>query len=214
MATITAQPTLGLEEIQRAAFKVLFANLNDRLTQINQYMATSDEEMATLLGQVYEPTTVEAVAPTNFYEGHRPSLVKAPIDKYPNCSIWAVRVTPAPENAVLDQISVHRTLLFMEVMVKSMNESEVNRRLLRTVEASTACLLDHPTLNGLVQEQDGDPTVNVSDVFVRKENTSYGPEWLWQGARVEYAIRKEAARSSSSASPIFGNYSQFDIDQG
>lgn len=225
MSTLTSEPILGLEYVQREGYKVLYQNLNNRLTSINQSMTTSDTELAAFISQPYVPTTVEAVAPENFYSGHRPSLVNAPIDRYPNCSIWAVRVMPSPENAMLDQISVHKTLLYLEIMVKSAkDEGEVNSRLLRTVEAANVCLLENPTLNGLVHEQDGDPTVNISDVFIRKERTGYGAEWYWQGARIDYTIRKESAQANpSSLSSIFGenpgdprasmDFSQF-IDQG
>ena len=48
-------------------------------------MQVSDEEFATATGRSSELTVLERVDPNNFHEGHRPSLISAPIDAYPNC---------------------------------------------------------------------------------------------------------------------------------
>lgn len=212
--SIVAEPVLGLEQIQRATLVVLMDGLNNALDQVNTWMASSDSAMATRFGVPYAPTTIEHIEIANFYEGHRPSLIKAPIDKYPNCSTWAVRATPTADSASNDQLGIFRDLIYVEVMVKSAdNEEEVNRRMQRTVEAVNICVMNNQSLNGVVHGLDTDPTVNISDVFTRKERTSYGPEWFWQGARLEYAVRKEAVYPSSSPGSFFRT-SDFSIDQG
>jgi len=225
--TLVSEPILALEAIQREAFRVFFDQLNGAIDQIADFMAPRDEALAAHVGSEYVPTVIEHVAPENFYEGHRPSLISAPVTAYPNLAVWAVRSVPAPESAQLDQISVSRTLLYVECMVKSAaDEGEVNRRILRTVEAVNLCVMSNPTLNGIVNAADSEPSVTISEVFTRKETTAYGPHWFWQGARLEYAVRKEAALPSSSSGSIFRtapesgprgvsglDYSQF-IDQG
>jgi hypothetical protein len=199
--TLVTEPILGLENIQRAAFLVFFEQLNGAISQIASFMDDRDQEFATRTGRDYVPTVVEPVDSNNFYEGHRPSLIDAPVTLYPNFSVWSVRATPTPESADFDQSFVSRTLLYIECMVKSnLDEGEVNRRLLRTVEATHLCVMSNPTLGGVVIGADSDPSVTISEVFTRKERTAYGPHWFWQGARLEYAVRKESAMPSFSTS--------------
>lgn len=209
MTTIINLPIIGIEPIQRAAFKQLYNGLNGALSQMALFMDHSDDEMATLRGVVYDPTVLEPVDPTNFYEGHRPSLIGAAIDKYPNCSVMANQATPATLD-LIDQADAYRCNLFVEVMAKTTDSEEtVNRRVQRMAEAVNITMMADQSLGGVVTAFDGPPVVVVGDVFVRKEKTSYGAEWLWQGARLEYAVRKEAARPSSNGAVL----PAFDIDQ-
>jgi hypothetical protein len=210
--SVIGLPIFGLEPIQRAAFYQLFQGLNGALAQMALFMDHSDQEIATLTGRDYLPTVLE---PENFYEGHRPSLINAPIGNYPNCSVMANQATPAALDLV-DQADAYRCNLFVEVMAKTTNgeesgysEDSVNRRVQRMAEAVNLTLMADQSLGGVVTAFDGPPIVIVGDVFVRKEKTSYGAEWLWQGARLEYAVRKDALRPSSSGAVL----PAFDIDQ-
>jgi hypothetical protein len=212
--TLVTAPIIGLEQVQRELFYAFFEGINPAIVEVADFMATSDETFAVRTGRPYAATVVEPIEPDNIYEGHRPSLIKAPVDRYPNCSVWTVRAVPAPGSASLDQVSVYRDLAFVEVMVKSADsEEEVNRRLLRTVEAANIVVMQDPTLGGTVHGIDDDVTVNVSDVFTRTERTAYGPEWYWQGARLEYTVRKEAVLPSSSTGSIFRTSIPYDVDQ-
>ena len=209
MTTIINLPIIGIEPIQRAAFKQLYDGLNGAISQMALFMDQSDAEIATLRGAVYEPTVLEPVDLANFYEGHRPSLINAAIDKYPNCSVMANQATPATLD-LIDQADAYRCNLFVEVMAKTTDSEEVvNRRAQRMAEAVNITMMADQSLGGVVTAFDGPPVVVVGDVFTRKEKTSYGAEWLWQGARLEYAVRKEAARPSSNGAVL----PAFDIDQ-
>lgn len=215
--TLVASAVFGLEQIQRQAFYVLFENLNSTIDEIATAMDQSDQEFAVRTGRPYEQIIIENIDNQNFYEGHRPSLIKAPVERYPNVSIWGVRAVPTPESALLDQISSYSDLLYVEIMANSpKDEGEANKRLLRTVEAANVCIMRDTTLQGAVFGLNTDPSLNVSDVFTRRERTSYGPEWYWQGARIEYAVRKEAAMPSTSPGSIFraAPPAGLDIDQG
>jgi hypothetical protein len=211
--TVIREPVLGLEQIQRAMLLQLIANVNRAIGQVEAWMAAEDEALAATQGLPYVPTLIERIAPQNFVEGHRPSLISAPIGNYPNVAVWAVRGSPTPESETFDQLSSHSVLVYVEIMVKSeTSEEEVNRRIQRTAEAvNIAVSLDH-TLGGVVYGFDGDALLELADVFTRKEQTAYGPEWFWQGARLEYAVRKEAVYPSSSAGSFFRT-AQFTIDQ-
>lgn len=192
--------TIGLELIQRAALVHLFTNLNDAVRAREEYAHESDEALAQFMGVPYEPTEIEQISNENFYEGHRPSLIKAPIDNYPNVSVWTVRAVPHPESALSDHTNIWNVLLFVEVMCKSeRDEGEVNRRIIRTTEALNAVMQSDPSLGGTVTGFTTDVTPSLSDVFIRKRDTSYGDPWFWQGARLEYVVRKDAVLPQSSS---------------
>lgn len=202
--TLITEPILGLEKIQRTAFLILFDQLNGAVAQINDFMASDDEDLDVHLGRPYVATVVDPIAAGNFYEGHRPSLIDAAVDSYPNCSVWGVRTQPAAESSSLDQISISQTLLYIELMAKAApeeGEGIANRRLLRMVEGVNLCVMSNSTLRGLVNGRESDPIVSISEVFTRKERTAYGPHWFWQGARVEFTVRKEAILPTQTRAP-------------
>lgn len=194
----------GLEIVERAAFLRLFDFLNAAIDEAESRWAESDQTFAAHLGRTYTAIEIENIAPENFYEGHRPSLIKAPIANYPNVSVWGVRSTPHPESAFSDHTDIFNNLIFIEVMCKSViSEGEVSKRINRTCEAVHAVMKSDPTLAGVVTGFEGDVSISLSDVFTRKESTSYGPVWYWQGARLEYVVRKDAVLPSSSPGSNF-----------
>ena len=212
---MTNSAVFGLEQIQRQMLYVLIDGINGTIDEIAAKMDSSDQEFATRTGRDYEPTIIEHIKPENFYEGRRPSLVQAAVERYPNVSVWSVRATPTPESALMDQVAMYSDLVYVEIMANSpKDEGEANRRLLRTVEAANVCIMRDTTLQGAVHGLNTDPSLSVSDVFTRRERTSYGPEWYWQGARLDYAVRKEAAMPSASPGSIFRSAPiGLDIDQ-
>jgi len=194
----------GLEMVERAAFMRMFNFLNQAIDEAETRWAESDQTFSVLTGQTYTPIVVEPILTQNFYEGHRPSLIRAPIENYPNCSVWGVRSTPHPESASSDHTDIFNNLIFIEVMCKATeDEGIVSKRVNRTCEAVHAVMKADPTLAGVVTGIEGDVSINLSDVFTRKENTSYGPVWYWQGARLEYVVRKDAVLPSSSPGSNF-----------
>jgi hypothetical protein len=200
--SLKSSTIIGLEQIQREAFFVLFDGLNDAIDQVQADMDGSDQDFATKTGRDYEELTIEHIAPSEFYEGHRPSLVTSPIENYPNCSVWAASARVSNESEYMDHTDIFLNELYVEVMVKSTPteaESVVNRRCIRTAEAAHFCLLNNPSLNGIVTAFTAMPTVNLSEVFKRQESTGYGEEWYWQAARLDYLILKEANKPSNSS---------------
>jgi hypothetical protein len=211
--TLSSSPIIGLEQIQREAFYVLFDNLNTNITQVNDDMSVSDQEFADRTGRDYVALDIEPVENDNFYEGHRPSLISAPIINYPNCSVWASAAESSAENEYLDHTDVFINELYVEVMVKAgptEGESVVNRRCIRTAEAVHFSLISNQTLNGIVTAFSDMPKVNLSEVFKRKQETGYGDDWYWQAARLDYLILKEANKPSN---PTL-NLDYPSIDQG
>lgn len=201
--------SLGLEEVQRAALLLLFDNLNAAIAERQQAMDASDAALALHLGRTYTQLVIEPIAPGNFYEGHRPSLIRAGVDKYPNISCWTVRTTMNAESAASDHTSIYNDLLYVEVMVKAIEDEETaNKRLTRTVEAVNNVISRNPSLGNVVTGMSDDRTVSLSDLFTRRERTNYGPVWYWQGARLEYVVRKDSVLPTSRPGRLFGTTQQ------
>lgn len=217
MTTIIGNTLIGLEDVQLAFWRQLYDGLNTSLTDVATHFTAQDLEVWELQGNApgdFVATTLEAVEPANFYLGHVQSLVRdAPIDRFPNVAVFTVQASPATNQDQLDQIDAYSDQIIVEIMVKSnKDEEEVNRRALRAAEAVNITLQRDVTLGGKIWGFENAPTVIVGDVFIRKETAAYGPEWFWQGVRLEYAVRKEAELPSSLGS-VFREI-DIDIDQG
>jgi hypothetical protein len=215
MTTIAvSEPVVGMEIVQRGAFFALYEGLNTAIDAIEAWMDPSDQDFATRTGRAFSHVTVEHVQPENFHEGHNPSLAKSPIEGFPNVSVMAMSANPSTEDISLDQLSSYMNTIFVEILVRSStDETEVNRRIHRTVEAANFCLANNPTLGGVVSGLEGAPSIDISEVFVKQERTSYGPEWFWQGARIEYAVRKQAQQPPASGILRSASAPEYDIDQ-
>lgn len=201
--------TEGMEHIQRVALYVFVQELNPALIRVEQIWEQSDMDLAALRGVDYVPTELELVLAENFYDGHRPSLIGAPIEKYPNVAVMVSRSTVSPEAGQYDHQECYRIPLLVEVMVKASDEEgeEVcNRRAQRMVEAAHAVLMANPTLGGMVSGFDTAPTGSTTQLFARKERAHHGPKWMWQGGRIECVFRKESSSDTTFRGvPVLGD---------
>jgi hypothetical protein len=163
-------------------------------------MEASDLEFAERTGRDYTEITIESVASSEFYEGHRPSLISSPVENYPNCSVWCASGQVSAESEFMDHTDIFVNELYVEIMVKASpteGEEFVNKRCIRTAEAAHFCLMRNQTLGGIISAFTEMPSVNLSDVFKRQDSTGYGEEWYWQAARLDYTIMKEANKPSN-----------------
>lgn len=197
--TIDTSPNIGLGQLKREAFVVLLQALGEAIEQQNEYWVPYDEELATLRGIEYKPLEVELVLPENFYLGHNPSLINAPVEKYPNVAVDADRAGSTLADD-LDQAQMYAVNLYIEFMVKSeVSEEEVSDRADRMLDAINICMMSNRTLRGATHELGDTPTVQLSNVFVRDAETSYGEQWFWRGGRIEYEVIKVSQFPSGSA---------------
>lgn len=181
----------GLEIIEREAIKILYEELNDELIAVQDEWEDRDIEINQLTGE--DPITVELelIEESNFYYGHRPSLLEAPVDNYPN--ICAISDSSDASETELDQFNNYEVSLAIEIMCKSLyNESEVNRRTSRTAEAVNRVLMRNNTLNGECEGFDFDPSLVLTNVFIRSDHPQGDKDWYWMGARIDYLITRHA----------------------
>lgn len=192
---------LSLEAVQRQALIVLFNGLNSMLTSMNATWEAEDDALMTALGRPAATFTVEQVPNDNFYSGTIPSLINAPITKYPN--VCSVCYTADPKESSDDTGENYTHTLAIEIMVKSGSwtpdpadltggifyEQEVNSRIQKTLDAAHLVLLANRRLNNTVPELPA-PRVTVGDLFLRREEHGHGDRWYWQGGALEYNLDK------------------------
>ena len=222
MTLLVDTPTAGLPQIQRAALYVLRDTLNIALGEIETAWAASDEEFANDFDREYTPIVLERVALIDFHEGFRPSLIRSPKERIPNVSVMCYRATPGAASALNDHMDIYNVPLVIETMLKASaaeGEEILERRAHRMVEAIMACMSRNQTLGGIVSGLSTNPTSNLTEMFPRKDSgkgntrTAYGQEWLWQGGRIEYTVRKEAATPSHGSAFRSVQHDDLGIDQ-
>jgi len=207
MSTLVDQNITGLGRVQMEMFKIMHGNLNAAMNQMSASWEAEDTDVSEFLGLtaaiVYAQEPVDTTPRTdspggNFYYGHRPSLIEAPVGNYPNCAVMCERAEPMPAMGG-DHFAVYSDMLAIEIMVKAKENEEdaANRRVHRMADAVVAVLDVNKTINGLAQESIDEPRVYISNLFTRREKTRYGDTFYWQGARIERPFQKESAHGAA-----------------
>lgn len=190
---------LLLERIQREALVILYNNLNDKIESMRATWEAEDEELLYALSRGNSGWTVENIPDENFYPGTIPSLIKAPVERYPNVCVICYR--GIPRLSTDDTAELYTNVLAVEIMTKSgfydpndvmdtlFHEQEVNSRIQKTMDAAHLTLLDNRSLNNIIPELPA-PNVSIGDIFVRTERDGAGNKWLWQGGSLEYSLDK------------------------
>lgn len=177
-------------EIQRRMLLALKGGLNNKIDALKT--ARWDAEDAAFwssFGGSNPNFTVEHVQAENFYVGHRPSLIEAPVSAYPNCAVMAYQAMPRPNDD--DDLNWYQETVAIEMMAKSpSSEEEVNYRIQRMSEAAHEVVLENKTLSGYITKMDDAQRFLIGDLFVRRQEKGRGIEFLWQGSRIEYTVSK------------------------
>ena len=189
-----------MELVQRQALLVLFDGLNNMISSMNTTWLAEDDALMSHLGRGDATWTVERIANENFYPGTIPSLINAPIDKYPN--VCVVCYTANPPQSSDDQGELYTHVMAVEIMVKSgtfdanenlsqgiFYEQEVNSRIHKTLDAAHLTLLNNKHLNNTIPDLPA-PQVTVGDLFARREERGQGARWYWQGGSLIYNLSK------------------------
>ncbi len=201
---------IQLERLTRAAILLLAdssSGINSEISNQNTAWGgggdLDDPQFWTALNQTDPEAQVEEIELENFYPGHVPSLIDAPIDKYPNLAVLTYRADAIP--SADDWSEQYMVNLAVEVMCKAEGASDkpvqeadaraaelVNMRTNRTLAAAHKVLMSDGARNfmSLVPKVGNAPNVIITDVFVRHEEKGRGPRWFWQGARLDYRIQQ------------------------
>jgi hypothetical protein len=182
----------NLERLSREVFLCLHASINAEIAVQASLWAPRDQQFSAAIGTTYSPLYLEPITTPNFHLGHTPSLIEAPIEKYPNISVMGETADKVEDDFTYDQGGEWYVGVSVELMCKSVvDEDEVYRRIARTADAANNVLMRNKTLNGLVELVSME-NQQISDSFIRKELKSRGTDWFWQGSRLEYIIQVNA----------------------
>ena len=199
--TVVFNKGTGLEMLSRQACLILAANINAALTDQETIWAADDIAFAAIIPSVLVPVVLERFSAANIVPGHRPSLIDAPLSRYPNISCMAYASRPGIEQ--MDQVDSLACTLQIEAMVKAgpyavddtsgIGEGLCDSRIQRTTDAIHSVFQGNKTLNGHVQEFTIPPEVDISPVFVKPDQDDpNGTRWFWQGVHMAYTIYRNA----------------------
>lgn len=197
LVPVILRTSTGLEELGRTAFLQLVASVNAELVLQASSWGSWDVAFASVMDMEYEPTLLEPFEGQHMYLGHIPTLIDAPVTSYPNLSVMATDLAPAPSS--MDQHDEYLMNFFVEFMVKcdeatgsDNQQRQVNKRVQRTASAIHNVLMQDPTLGGFVSDTIMTRSINITDAFIRREQHARGTEWFWQAGRMDYTARVPA----------------------
>lgn len=180
---------IGLELIQRHITLILFNQLNTEIDAQQQLWESRDANWNAQTGKDPDYVLIEQIEPDNFHCGHRPSLIENPSpDNYPNASVMVYQSRPSED--VFDQASNFSITCDLEIMVKGPDEFQTDARTHRTIEAVHNVLTKNDRLDGMTSGWENDPVIQITDIFKKKEENSYGDQWFWQASRLRYVTTK------------------------
>lgn len=193
---------LGTERLAQETLLLLVQNLNTALGVEDAKWTTLDKDFSRELHIPGVVCNSDKVDNRDFYKGHRPSLIEAPIDRYPNVSVMSYHSEPSGDQG--DQYEGQRIRIFIEAIcidgpydqntdgsVFDRNgEDLVNKKTQRMAEAIHAVLIDQRTLGGYAFEIGPPPTVDWSDCMRRRESKGTGQDYYWQMVKLEYTLNK------------------------
>lgn len=184
------------KQIGRAALKILFDNLNNKLDEMEDDWNTEDEDFWVSINKGVPDWSMEPVEDSNFHEGANPGLINAPLDYYPSIYVFCHQGTPT--NSSDDTGELYAFTLDVDMMAKSgsfMEEyddnltNQVTMRLNRIQEAVNLVMLENRTLGGLVSDINA-PSMSKGNIFVRREERGKNPKFYWQGGSLRYTVYK------------------------
>jgi len=184
------------KQIGRAALKILFDQLNDKLDEMEATWDAEDEDFLISVNRGLEDWSMEPVEEENFHEGASPPLINMPVTMFPSVYVFCHQGNPT--NSSDDTGELYNFTLDIEMMAKSGSFTEdynfslanqVAMRLNRLQEAISLVILENRTLGSLVTDINA-PQMSKGEIFVRREDKGKNPKFYWQGAVLRYNVYK------------------------
>lgn len=192
---------IGFEPITRAARLLLFDHLNDEIDSMQERWMMVDLGLDQMgldpgVGQV----ELDHFEVENLHEGAHQSILTAPPEAFPNCSVMAYAATPSGEQ--YDQFDTSDIALFAETFVIAgpvpkgsdlVFSKIVNRRIMRTTEAVNNVLMAHKTFLGTTTPVQLPPRGGiVNSSWLKHKDGSSGPRYLVHGSKLQYTLQRHA----------------------
>lgn len=195
------EPGLGTEEIQRAVITQIRAHLADEIAGLKDLWDARDRDYCAMIGAQFEPTIIPKVKDSNFYTGTKPSLVQAPLDRWPSITAFCGELVPAGDQP--DHFGTLNIPIYVEVLCAAgpveqeeiynakgiVTEEILDRMLSRLTDAVHLCIMRNPTL-GILAGNLTPPSLITSQPFARAEEKGTGTRYIFQGRQLSYSGQK------------------------
>lgn len=191
--------------VEMLAMAQIRLHIDEECERSDLVWAQRDAFLQERTGQLVVPTTIERVAPQNFFIGARPSLVTSSIDYWPSVTTYSGPRTPSTTEQFDQYIDVIDVVLFVEVLCRFGPvpqdelhdqigidaEGQVNKQMNRLGAAVQMCIKRDPTLGAAVQPIARAPQKNPSRPMAMPGNSKErtGPYWLYQGMQLRYVVQ-------------------------
>lgn len=200
---IVIEPGIGSEQIVRAAIAQIQSNLEQATAQVQEVWDARDQDFAEQFDRPYRQTIIPQVTLKNYYTGQKPSLVEAPLDRWPSITVYCGNHSPAP--AQPDEFGVTSIPLFIEVLCETgpiaeadlhdtegiEAEDKVFRIAERLASAVHISVTSDPTLGGVLTGPiQGPPTVISAPPYARKASKGAGDNHIFTGRQLQYPALK------------------------
>src|ERR1043165_3150637 len=121
MNFLVATPQVQWERIGREALSIFIDNLNSEIATLESDYAQEDKEFSIKRESFHNQIRIERIDIKNFHLGHKPSLINAPIEYYPNICVNVDLAVPLP-NSGEDHFDTYNLRLWVEIMCKATHQ--------------------------------------------------------------------------------------------
>lgn len=194
------------EMVQRAAILQIKTNIDAQMEVQENLWEQRDREYAQLMERAYVKTPLAPIEADNFYTGQRPSLVEAPLERWPNVTARCEEAQAFGQQA--DQYDTFSMSLFVEVLCAvgpgpdpndPVNddhdlEDQIDRQSHRLTAAVHCAIRLDPSLGGMIHPIQNPPTITPSLLWTRKgdEAPGSGDYYYFQGKQLKYTVTSYA----------------------
>jgi hypothetical protein len=189
--------------VERSALTQIRTHLEQECQRQETIWAQRNADLSAQLPLVLPAARIDRVAPQNFFEGARPSLLQSSIDFWPSVTCRAALAQAASEQ--IDQLDVLSVRLDVEVLCKSQQvaqdrlheqegidaEGYVNQQVQMLSAAVHMCLRLDPTIGGRFEPLERPPTKRQGFPFAVAGNNREraGAYHLYCGCQMQYTVR-------------------------
>lgn len=189
----------GFQTVGRATRLVLIDGLNAEIDRQQERWRSADAAFELAGNDVgVRQAGIEHVPATNIFQGPHKSLAASPLTRFPNVSLTAYAIRPAPGNAEADRFDVVEVGLLVEIMVKAgplpsgaddlLWESIAHQRIERTAEAVLTVIRNSVNLMGSTTFITVPRGGLMNSSWSRDSGGGKGPKYVLHGARFQYAL--------------------------
>lgn len=198
---------LGIEheQVQRAAKAQIMDFLPEVTKQLQGIWDQRDRNHAEITDTAFNKIKLPEVEKENFYTGLKPSLVEAPLFKWPSITVFCHNSKPSSFQA--DQYDTNDLSMGIWILckigpIKEENihedegikaEEELDSITQRLSDAVHICIKKDPCLGGVIAGNiEKPPVIDQEMPWSRKKEKGTGNIYIFQGKQMMYTVQKNS----------------------